>query len=176
MEFISDIHRDRHREALGGDILRLGVFERSVPEIAGKEPREIAKMRIRGMDSTAIAELKASVILHKLFFDSFIRETSCPSVAVRTQFGSEARLISLMYDLGMSTPRGFLALTRKGKSLAPAASESALGILNMGEPILAVDLAEHAYYGDFCFDKASYLRSALSYLRLSVADIALEKG
>lgn len=170
MDFISESNRMRHKEALGQDILRLGIIERSVPEVAVAEPVKIARMRVPGLDMRAAAELKASIILHKVFFGSFLSEGFSQSAAVRLSFGSERSLCERMLGEGLALRLGFAALVKYDGKLAISASESALGVLKLGDPLLAVDLFEHAYYGDFGFDKEAYLRAALSRLKLGVAD------
>lgn len=170
MDFISDINYSTHKEAAGRDILRLGLLERSHPGIATASPKAIARMRARGVDMRAAAELKASVILHRVFFDSFSDEGAVPSAAVRRIFGSEAALLTRLYDSAMKLRIGFAAVVKSGREALVCASENALDILLAGEPILAVDLFEHAYYGDYGFGKEAYLRDALTHLKLGKLD------
>ena len=171
MVFISEENYLKHREAHSADILRLGIIERSAPKIIEAEPKAIARMKAGGPDMLKAAELKASVILHKVFFSSFSARTYVPSEQIRREFGSERALCEDLYLAGMRIPRGFVAVLRTRRGLSVSASESALDIFRLGEPILAVDVSEHAYYGDFGFNKEAYLRSALSHLDLARADM-----
>lgn len=170
MDFISEKNLALHKEQVGRDILRLGILERSVPEIQTAQPRELFRMRVRGIDMRAAAELKASILLHRIFFDSFSDKAFAPSAAIRRRFGSERALCELMLREGLGKRMGFAALLRSDGGISTAVSESALEILSLGEPLLAIDLSEHAYYGDFGFDKEAYLRAALSHLKLGIAD------
>lgn len=170
MNFISEKNLALHKEQVGRDILRLGILERSVPEIAAATPRELSRIRVRGIDMHAAAELKASILLHRIFFGSFSDKAFSPSAAIRQRFGSERALCELLLREGLEKRIGFAALLKSDRGLSAAASESALELFSLGEPLLAVDLWEHSYYGDFGFDKEAYLRAALSHLKLGIAD------
>lgn len=176
MDFVSERNYLMHKDAAGKDALRLGVLLRSVPKSVADDVGKLMRMRVTGMDMRSVSELKASVVLHKVFFDSFRDGRFSPSEAVRQHFGSEAALRSMMLREAMQKPRGFVALLLSRKKPLVLASESALDILLRGTPLLAIDISEHAYYGDWGFDKEGYLKAAISRLDLSALDRALENG
>lgn len=168
-DFVSEENYIKHREAAGRDVLRLSVYEKSLP-ISGKSACEIARMRVRGFDMREVAELWCDVLLHRVFFGSFCDRTHPTSRAVREQFGSEAVLLDELFRCGMRLRRGFVAVVRERGRISAVGSESSLEVVLHGEVLLAVDVSEHAYYGDYPFDKESYLKAALSHLDLSVTD------
>ena len=166
LPFISEINYLKHREAEQRDALRLSVLEKQLPAIRGRSATEIARLRKLGSEGAMIAELKASLELHRVYFASFSERKNTPSNAIKHSFGSEAALLNEMYTASMRSRFGFCALVGANSGLKVCASENALDILLRGEPLLAVDLCEHVYYGDWGFDKEAYLRAALPHLWL----------
>lgn len=169
LDFISEDICAKHRYAYSAESLRLSVLLRA-SGISGKSPREIAAMRIKGVDTAAISEIAASVLLHECFFSSFAYGKNQPSRIAKRDFGSEASLISELYRLAVPLRLGFVAvLASRDKAIARGA-ENCRELLSLGEPILALDLSEHAYFCDFGFDKGAYLAAALPRLALSRLD------
>ncbi len=167
MDFLSRTNYEMHREHLRSQRLRLSIFEKSYPEILGKTCREILRLPIKRTEREAAAALKADVLAHELFFDSF----STPyrsSERVREAYGSEANFIYQLYRAAEGAD-GFLFIQpdRRGTPILKACHTPLEGYLSAVTPTLAIDLCEHAYFYDYGFDKASYLKNALASIDLS---------
>ncbi len=169
-DFISEENRAAHVEYYERMLARISVYEREYPELSGKAVSDIMRLsgRLRGGDE--IYGLYADARLHRVFFDSYSLEGYQPSRAARELFGSEAAMRDRIFKEAMRLPHGFVAVVRRARGAEIVGSESAGEILSGAEPLLALDVCEHAYYGDWGFNKAGYLRAALSRMRLSSLD------
>ncbi|MBR7117352.1 MAG: hypothetical protein IKC87_06565 [Clostridia bacterium] len=108
--------------------------------------------------------------LHSVYFHSFCAGSFQQSTAVRELFGSESSLLHRLFIEGMKLGCGFVGLLNTKRGITVFAERDAKTVMSRGTPLLAIDLYEHAYYGDYSFDKESYLKTALSHLRLSAID------
>ena len=62
---------------------------------------------------------------------------------------------------------GFLLIfADKRKNLAFTYGESLVDVIIKNEPLLAIDLWEHAYFSDYGFDKKRYVKNLLPYINL----------
>ncbi len=167
MDFVSQTTYELHREHLRQLRLQMSIFEKSYPEMVGKNCKEILKLPIKRPEREAAAALLADILAHELYFSSFSK-THAPSTAIRRAFGSEANFIyQLTRAAENSLGFAFVLLDRYGTPALSVHTEPISAFLSSGTPILAVDLCEHAYFYDYFFDKAAYLRAALSHLDLS---------
>lgn len=169
-DFISEENRTAHAEYYGRMLARISVYEREYPELSGKPLSDIMRLcrRLRGADE--ISELYADAHLHRVFFGSYSGEGYQPSHAARELFGSEAAMRDKIFKEAMRLPYGFVAVVRNSRGAEVIGSESGKKILSAGEPLLALDVCEHAYYGDWGFNKEGYLRAALFFMRLTSLD------
>lgn len=115
-------------------------------------------------------EILALEWLHSVYFRSFCEGSFQQSQAVRAVFGSESALLHRLFIEGMKLGCGFVGILKSGRGITVFSERDAVAVMSLGTPILAIDLYEHAYYGDYAFDKESYLKGALSHLRLSTID------
>ena len=159
-----------HKEYLKKLKLKYSIFEKSRPEISGKGMCEISKMRIAERDE--ILYLMRDIKSHELYFNSFDREFQS-SDAVRKRFRSEASFVYELYKTAMESDGDFLLVTaNKGELDYEVLSEKSF---LKAEPLLAVDLCEHAYFMDFGFEKEEYLKKILYRLNLKSLDKILLK-
>ena len=167
MDFISQTNYELHREHLRQLKLRMSIFEKSYQQIKGKSPRQILKLPIDRNEREVAAGLLADILAHELFFDSF-SSTNTTSRPVRDAYGSEANFLYLISRKAEKC-HGFLFVVqdRRGVPEIVAYNEPLSAFLSNATPTLAVDLCEHAYFYDYCFDSQTYLRAALSHLDLS---------
>ena len=171
LPFVSEENYSKHKSEVEKILHRLHILEKTYPEAVARGVCGIMRLRRRIPDATKMAALCADVELHRMFFDSFSDRTMIPSAAAREAFSSEAALLSLLLRDGMQFSHGFVCIGRDRRgNLVVRASADPLAIYTDVEPTLAVDVCEHAYYGDYGFDKERYLRTALAHLKLSLLD------
>lgn len=163
---ISEEALKMHGEYLRELRLKYSVLEKSYPELSGKSLFDISKARVRGREEAIL--LKSEIMLHELYFSSF-GEGCRPSGVVRRCYGSEANFLYEMFLCAKECKDGFAVIYLRNGKLLFTAGECDL-LLKIANPILAVDLCEHAYFLDYGFDKNSYLRKLLPYLNISKAD------
>ena len=168
MHFLSSDNVLKHKEFLNNLKLKYSVLEKSFPFIKGKNIKDISRMRIGESDKNEIISLLGNIALHELYFNSFSKDFY-PSEVVRQAYGSEANfLYEMECEILKNEPRGFM-LVYFDKRRRPAFrhcvsfAESLLSF----EPILAIDLCEHAYFMDYGFDRKRYVKCALSHLNLN---------
>ncbi len=167
MDFISRTCYELHREYLRTLKLQMSIFEKSYPDMIGKSCREILRLPIKRSEREEGASLKADILAHELYFSSF-SSANAASPTVHDAYGSEA---VFAYELTCAALKsdGFLFVYRDGKdTLRWQTCVKALEIFSSGiTPILALDLCEHAYFYDYFFDKAAYVKAAVVHLDLS---------
>ena len=167
MNFISRTNYEIHKEHLRTLKLRMSIFEKSYPEMAGKSCKELLRLPIRRTEREEAAVLKADILAHELYFSSFSAHNSTAEL-VRKAYGSEA---TFLYQLSRAAieANGFLFVfaDKRGVPIWKAYREP-LELFSQGiTPILALDLCEHAYFYDYFFNKAEYVKAAIAHLDLS---------
>ena len=162
--FLSERNVSLHKEYLENCRMRLSILEKSGYAISGMSYSELCHARL-GDAREEILSLAHQIYLHEIYFDSFGRggeSTDCIKPRYRT-------VASFLYELeraAMAADGGFLLVTR-GRGGVDFSHNASLIVGMRREPCLALDLAEHAYFLDYGFDKLSYVRAALPRLRLS---------
>lgn len=178
--FLSEDNIKRHLEHLRTLRLKYSIIEKSFPEFKGKGIKEILRMNINKDLKDEALSLLRSIRAHEIFFVSFTELPKRPDGVMR-HYLSRERLLYELFNAGKERVCGFLFLYLDKYGI-PRYSFSAWddGAFLRYEPILAVDMYEHAYFSDYGFAKEKYLHSALEYLdleRLSVTlDNRKEKG
>ena len=172
--FVSERNYAMHREWAEREALRLSVLLKDVGEVGAPYARVKLLCR-RGKIGAEAPELYASVALHRTFFDSFSPYCNLPSAYARSRFGSEAALINSLYTMALGQRCGFVALVKTKEGARAVGSERCSDILESGEPLLAIDVCEHAYYGDYGFGREEYVRRALMHLDLARLECAFQK-
>ena len=171
MDFLSEQNLYMHREYLRKLKLEYSIFEKSYPQIVGKNCREIMYTRsiTKRRERDAAANLKAEILAHELFFESYSTPNQS-SESIKKSFGSQA---SFIYELSERCVHssGFMLLyvdtigkigTYVGTHYVKAFADN--------RPILALDLFEHSYFYDYGFDKKSYVNNALARMNFAVID------
>lgn len=167
MNFISDACKALHEDYLRTMKLRLSIFEKSYSKVAGKSLSEIERMRIPSGEREELIRLKAEILAHELYFSSFgASNERCERVC--EHYGSEAAFLYRLFTECACVDGGFLLLyaDSRGKPSFYAGRDY-IGLLYRDTPMLAVDLCEHAYFCDYGFNRDSYVKAALSELKLS---------
>lgn len=167
--FISERYYEWHKEYLRGLKLRYSVLEKEFPTIKDLDCYKVSRLRLARADKARVQSLFWEILLHETFFCSFSGGEYAPSGRVRELLGSETNLINQMYGMAMSTEGGFVGvLERAGRAQFFAIRDFSIGLV--GRPILSLDISEHAYFGDYGFNKERYVRTALKYLNMSAFD------
>lgn len=166
--FLSERAIEQHKEYLQTLKYRYSVCRKTYPEISDKGMGEIQRLRMKEREMEEILRLKCDIVFHECFFNSF----SAPyikSKRVAAEFGSEASFLYEIYMCANRVSRGFVAVADNGKGLCIFNTEEAYHKIcraRLYEPILAIDMEEHAYFSDYGFNKEEYLKRALSALNL----------
>ena len=127
-------------------------------------------MKINEREETL--SLLRSIKAHELYFASFGREFQSSS-AVRDKYRTEASFLYELYKTAIGTKEDFLFISlERGKLNCEVISERSF---IRTEPLLAIDLCEHAYFMDFGFQKDEYLAKLISHLNLNSLDRILSK-
>ena len=164
LEFLSERNVDLHREYLENCRMRLSILEKSGYNISGLRYPELCRARL-GNAKDEILSLARDVYLHELYFDSLSMAGECAE-CLKRGYRSVSGFLYELERAAMAADGGFLLVTR-GKSGVSISHNTGITLRLCAEPRLAIDLAEHAYFLDYGFDKLSYVRAALSRLRLS---------
>ncbi|MBR2343447.1 MAG: hypothetical protein IKA64_04245 [Clostridia bacterium] len=159
-----------HKLYLEGLRLKYSILEKSIPGIRGLDYRALRSLPLSRRDRADVLELYSEIFLHNVYFSSFSPKSGLPSPYIRCIYGSEAAFLNLFYREAISLSFGFVALCSAGDGVKILGSRNYEQILELGEPIIALDLFEHAYFKDFGFRKADYVKTALSHFDLSLID------
>ena len=165
--FLSERNIELHCEYLENLRLKMSIFAKSGLDVVGKSLRELSRMRL-GTDREELLSLARDVYYHGLYFESFGKGGSRAAERGR-RYSSEAGFLYELERAAMHSDGGFLLVYQDGEG-AIIGHSSEPPSRRAGEPRLALDLAEHAYFLDYGFDKLSYVRAALARLELSKID------
>ncbi len=167
--FLSDEGERRHKEYVGGLKKRLDFLYKSSEKLRETDTGRL--LRLGGKKRSLLCEvlaLRAEILLHEIYFSSFSKRAYPPSRAAKESFGSGLGLLNELKRMAIPKDIGFVGVCRKGKGLRIFAIRSPEEIFSLGEPLLAIDIAEHAYFLDFGFNREEYLARALAYLNLAL--------
>ena len=162
-DFLSERSLSLHREYLKKLKLQYSILEKSVPCIVGKGLSDIQKMRVPYKEE--ILSLKCNITCHELFFDSFGAGNQT-SKCIKQTFGSEAVFLYKIYEASKTVENCF-AFVSMSRGIPRFFFGSPGMILKLLNPVLVIDLYEHAYFLDYGFDKEDYIRRLLPYLNLN---------
>ena len=166
-EFLSRENLDLHREYLRQQMLRYSVFEVCYPKIKDKSISELMHMRI-GDDKEKIISMKADIILHNVYFNSFGNRNECSKLLVQ-QYKSIQSFLYELYKASLEHD-GFCVIYSDGERIKFSFGEALIYKIGKIQPLLAIDLSEHAYFLDYGFNKEEYLKNAVSFLNLKKID------
>lgn len=165
--FLSEENIALHREYVKGKRLKYSIIESSLPQLKGKEIRDIHRMKISLRDKCDAVDLMSEIRLHDIFFSSFsdVRYPRCQTLV--GEYGSEANFLNLLYRRALAHPYGFLLVYAQCGRVEIDAVYDFPRAFEKKEPTLAIDVCEHSYFMDYGFDKERYLVSMLPYLDIA---------
>ena len=164
--FLSEDSIRGHLEFYRQERLKYSILEKSIPEIKGKALSELYKMPIHGEIREEILSKAKFLKSHELYFSSFCerRRVCCE---IKRYYSSEAAFLYEITERALRMQGGFLYILRdrRGRPFAVNGEEAWRGY--DFAPCLALDMAEHAYFLDYRFDKERYIRSALACIEIN---------
>lgn len=162
-EFLSEENISLHREYVRQKRLKYSILETAERELRDAKVKDLYRMKLDRRDRADALDLLPEIILHDVFFSSFCEEKYPTSALVSSVYGSEAAFLNRLYKAALGSLFGFLII---GRGASYSVSTDYKKALRYDEPLLALDLCEHAYFLDYGFDRDRYLVSALSHLDL----------
>lgn len=168
-KFISEDAIELHKKYFEDLKLKYSILEKSVPEIKEMSLRDIKKSRnLRYKDE--ILKTKIDIECHKLFFSSFGNEFQASDL-VKETYGTEASFrYEIFAQINESVSGGFLIIGIFNGRVFRYDGLDLVEVFIKANPILAIDLCEHAYFLDYGFDRKNYLENAIKYLNLNKID------
>ena len=163
-EFLSEESIVLHKEYLKQLRLKYSIIESCLPKIKGVKMTDLSRLGLNRRDRRDVLHLLPEIALHEIYFSSFLATPYARSEYVARTFGSEAAYLNRLLGIAKNSIYGFLIIGRGGAASVVMDYKDAF---IHSEPILAVDLCEHAYFLDYGFDKERYLISCLSHLDLT---------
>ena len=71
MNFLSERNIEMHKEYLNTLLCRYKIFEKSYPELSGKDISQIYRTKIINSERDAAIKLLSEILAHKIYFSSF---------------------------------------------------------------------------------------------------------
>ena len=161
IEFLSEENIELHKGYYRTLKCKFSILEKSDARLQKKALSELYKLSLpKALKEEAIA-LKREIYLHELYFSSFSKNPKNLSLpTVNSAFGSFQGLLFEAFSLAKDMESGFLLLCESKGRLSIMKSDA---VYQLPHVILALDLAEHAYFLDYRFKKEEYIRAALSF-------------
>ena len=170
MRFLSDDSVGEHRAYLSNLKLKYSILEKSIPCLKGQSLEKIYSLSLSRAERREAVELYSEIRLHEVFFASFSDRVGIESRYINEVYGSRAAFVHELFCEAKRLTFGFVCYSVSKKGGKIVSSRNYDEIFDSGEPILALDVFEHAYFRDFGFCKARYISEALSFLDLSRVD------
>lgn len=168
--FLSERAEAMHREHARMIELRYSVMEKSIPQlknIKGRDIREISRQKLNKRDMSDAVQLLGETLAHRLYFSSYRRSSEPLRASADLDRYFIAELQNSLYRSAMTQIYGYVCISARRGALIIDSAQSGAELFLRGEPVLLLDVCEHAYFLDFGFDRESYVLAAISHLDLS---------
>ncbi len=175
-EFLSDDSILMHKEYVRISRLKYSIIEEDIPQIKGKSIKEINRLNLSSTDRECINKLLPEILLHELYFTSFSHVKYQTMGCISKKYRNTADILNSIYKSAIGTDHGFVALCCIKADLEIICGSNYMDFFTSGEPVISVDVCEHAYFSDYGFDKERYLINALPYLNMEKVDKILKNG
>ena len=160
IEFLSEENVSLHREYLRNLKSRYSILEKSDARLSKKTLFELYRLSIPKAVKEEAILLKKEIYLHEAYFSSFCKiPKEVVNTKVKIGFGSFNNMLFEAFSLAKEAD-GFLILCEGQRGLCLYKSTS---LYQLPPVILALDLAEHAYFLDYHYKKEEYIRAALAF-------------
>lgn len=167
LTFLTEDNIKRHFSYMRTLKLKYSILEKSLPEIKGKTPLEISRMSLKKSVKSEILPNLVSIKSHETYFRSFTANPA-PCREIKKFYSSEDAFCYEAFTIAREFDYGFVYVIIDERGRLEIKHTSTLPYVHLREePILALDLYEHAYFLDYGFSRDEYLRSAISHFNLS---------
>ncbi len=176
LTFLTEDNIKNHLSYMRNLKLKHSIVEKSLPEIKGKSPREISRTDMKKSLKSEILPNVINIKSHETYFRSFSSSPS-PCREIKKYYSSEDSFCYEALNLAKETDYGFIYVIINERGRPEIKHSGTLPYVYIREnPILALDLYEHAYFSDYGFSRDEYLRSAIAHFDLSKVSLALSSG
>lgn len=166
MNFVSERALSLHKGFLNSLRLRCSAIEKSSPKCIGKSLYEISRLSFKNKED--IMKLRCEIMAHEIFFSSF-GEMYQSSVVVKNTYRTEANFLYELLEFSKKCECEYVGVYLDKKSLF-FREGNARELFSRGNPVIIIDICEHAYFLDYGFEKEDYLRNLIPYLNLRKLD------
>ena len=164
--FLSEENMTIHKREVDRERARLSIYEKSLPEIVGKDIRRVRSMRIDSDYKEKILGLKRYIMLHDAYFSSF-SDKPVPLRGLKKYYPSRESLIFECRERMLREKHGFLCFYKtQGAPKIMVQDETSETLFE--PPTLAVEISEHAYFLDYAFERDRYFTASLERLRFDI--------
>lgn len=170
LPFLSERADAMHREYERKTELRYSIMEKSIPKLNGiksQDIKEITRQRLNKRDASDALRLLGEILAHRLYFSSFQPFAEPVMTIGALDRKALAGLKNSLYRRAMSQQYGYVCISHRRSILTVDGSSTGAELFLRGEPLLLLDVCEHAYFLDYGFDRESYVLAAISHLDLS---------
>ena len=165
--FLSEDSVARHKEHVRQIHLRYSILQKSETIFKNRDIREIPWQKLPSDLRSEAYSYLSEIELHDAFFSSFTDLTFLPLPENCLGYGNAQQLLNHLYRLGKEGVGGFAVVYKVGRKILVKRLLPPYRELLTIRPLLALDLAEHAYFPDYAFDMERYLLAALPHLDVS---------
>lgn len=171
-EFLSEDNLNLHISHMRNASYKYSILEKSIACLQDKSLYDLPYLRLSRDDREEAINLLSYIESHKCYFDSFAHlNKKCDSV--RKYFGSEEKFLYEIFETSRYESHAFLYVYLDNRNKPQVEVAAPENIYTKYNPVLALDLYEHAYFMDYGFEKEKYLRGAISRLDIEKLDKAL---
>lgn len=158
----------RHKEYLNTLKLKYAVFEKSYPFTSGMDYARLKKCSIPSAERAQLLSLFCKIRLHEIYFNSFSDCEHIKSPLEKVRRYNENALYYEIFTKGRDMESGFISLVNDRGNIRVCCESDYERHFVYGEPCLAIDMYEHAYFSDFAYMREEYLKKAVSFLNLEL--------
>jgi Fe-Mn family superoxide dismutase len=173
--FLSAAQIEPHFTAHYGGALKGYVDLDNRLETAAKSGPAISANAYGSMQRTRTTKGN-SVLLHELYFDGMTAQSSAPGntlrAAIEQRFGSVANWAN-DFAASAKAASGWALLARhpvNGALYNLVSDAHAVGLLWTAQPLIVLDVYEHAYYVDYKNQKSAYIDKFFDHIDWQIAD------
>ncbi len=165
--FLTQDSIKKHMEYMDTLFLKYSIYEKSIPDLKGKTPAQISRMRIDKSDKENILSLLKEYHSHKTYFNSFAKNDK-PCKEIKRFYSSENDFCYRVVERARAVECGYIYILKDKKGVPVIAHSLDISSAYIScTPILVLDLCEHAYFADYGFNRDEYIRRAVSRLDIS---------
>ena len=166
-EFLSEENIALHNEYVRNKRLKYSILESSYKGLVGASVSDLYRMKITPRDRSDSLELLTEIRLHEIYFSSFSESQYPRSERVVDFYGNEASFLNELYRKCIKQRYGFVCIYSSRHGIFTEGFSECESAFLRDEPMLAIDVCEHAYFMDYGFDRERYLLASLPYLDIT---------